>query len=872
MKLHLISHLPLNRRCGKAFVQSDQSKYLARFNIPHVHQFFSADEFNRCPPMRPGPYFRLLNAARISIPPKAQIHHRRGELLLIKDLGRFTGDPLWILVDRLRKLESSSRLSEALFKNGISFDELRSWTKVIKATDIDQAMSIIEGMKALITQPDGTHSVMNYDPMEELVDCDSQAPLNIRKLPVWLVAYVASHHIRTPAQAGGALLKLVFHQLPLIPPKFRPSLLVIVVLSLARYSLLVPIRRVIDVFLTIPVDHPRMHFNLLLQAIARLPRSEEAANLVVTVLEAMTSRKISLTTRTYHVLLTDRFVTLQLTKLLQTRMVQQGFTPSAAHLASFVRIFAKFGAIHDANKYMEAVRLHEAQRETCGLIADKVQGVSPYRKASTHYMHTFGYDRASAFEYLSRLLKAAHNQREESAIEPTTPTLRLRRLLAQKYVDVYDWTTAFSIAARQWKTSSEQLIRLFNASTRMVHFRPTVATYTVLIRGLIMRRSYADAANAWDRLLAERLVLDRQALGAGVKALTLSVQPLRAFRVLETFGARPGMKPARDGHVRRGLHPWLRTKQRPVRVDTMTIHDFMVALLRIQRPDVIFRLWDHMETLFNVNPDSYTLEILCRAARLAAKLDSKSLAGNVAMLNLSNPFRKPQIEPTTREEMVHTIEQMLSEGDINAARGIWKNAPAVDGVRKAFKEIIFGNWPEMRDIKSPAHAVRRPDDGDTPFSPFREIAQSIVQVLSSEPVPEDEGGERPIKHPPHINPYTSLRPGSIVPSEATFRSYILLLGTTSYQHEIPLVLAYMRALNIHPRRQTICFALIFWAEVSLRGPLFEDWAERRGKSEYGKLYEWIVEWVGEAPKDYMMAFYMRVVARARDPRFKSDTR
>jgi pentatricopeptide repeat protein len=435
-------------------------------------------------------------------------------------------------------------------------------------------------------------------------------------------------------------------------------------------------------------------------------------------------------------------------------------------------------------------------------------------------------------------------------------------------VNVFDWTMAFSSAARQWKTSSEQLIRLFNRTFEIAHFRPTVATYTVLLRGLIMRRSYYDAADVWDRFLAERLVLDRKALGAGVKALTLAEQPLRAFDVLETFGARPGTAPASNAHVRQGARPWRmmkldgRAPQQPVQVDTMTMNDFMVALLRIQRPDVVFKLWDHMETLYNVKPDSHTLETLCRAARLAAKLDSQSLA---AMMRLSNPFRKPQVEPTTREEIVQTLERLLNKRDSRVARGIWRNAPAVDGVRNAFQELIFGNWPEMRNITSPAHAVRHPDSTDTPFSPFREVAQSISQSLSSKNIHTHNDREPP----PHIT-FASRTPSysSIVPSESAFCAYILLLGTSSYQHEIPLVLAWMRALRVHPRRRTLCFALIFWAEVSLRGPIFEEWAEKNERSEYGRLWRWIRDWVGDrnVPRDYMIAHFVKVVAQARDSR------
>src|ERR1700728_701996 len=135
---------------------------------------------------------------------------------------------------------------EPLFRNGVSSQELQAWRRAIQATDIDKAMSIIEETKPLIAQPDRTESLVGYEHMDELDMYDGEAPLHIRKLPTWVVVYIASHKVRTPAQASGALLHLVFNQLPLTPPQFRPSLLVIVALSLAKYSLLVPMRRLLS--------------------------------------------------------------------------------------------------------------------------------------------------------------------------------------------------------------------------------------------------------------------------------------------------------------------------------------------------------------------------------------------------------------------------------------------------------------------------------------------------------------------------------------------------------------------------------------------------------------------------------------------------
>ena len=216
--------------------------------------------------------------------------------------------------------------------------------------------------------------------------------------------------------------------------------------------------------------------------------------------------------------------------------------------------------------------------------------------------------------------------------------------------------------------------------------------------------------------------------------------------------------------------------------------------------------------LYNIKPDDYTLDILCRSARLAAKLDSQTLAGNLAMMGLSNPFRRqPQVEPSGRDEVVQMIQWILDKRG-KTAMGVWKNAPAFEGVRTAFRQLVLSNWPEMKNIQSPAHAVRLPGSDDGPLAPLTEVAQSIAQSLSSRNIYSREEESPP--------PYTDLSNPlhtSIVPSESTFYAYILLLGTSSYQHEVPLVLAWMREHCAYTRdRRTLCIAMIFWAEVSLR--------------------------------------------------------
>ena len=800
---------------------------------------------------------RLLNLSRTN---RWRFPHRLWEIgrgranhLFPRDFAKGTGDPLWILLDTLRRPWEIKPLKEAILENGMSEDEFERWRGAVEAVDIDQALSKIEETRFLIAQPNLSESTdMQAIPHRNAV----HSLLDKRRVPDWLVMYMVCHQVQTPSQANGTLLTLVFDQLPMMPSHLQPSLLVLTALSLAKYSLLLPIKRVQDVFLSIVVDQPTLHFNLFLQAITRLPKSTEAANLAVRILEVMTTRGLHLNSRTYNTLLADRFVTLQLTKRLQTKMMHEGYRPTVSQLEAFVRVFAKNGVIHDAKKYHDALRLHRLKRGSSVVPVDAgLAGTGNPHSATTSYIAGFGTDSMSAFQYLRRLLDRSI-QLEDTPTSNTHDCNHNRpKRLCKRSVDVWDWTMTFTRFALDMSTTSHQLVQLFHETSKSPTFRPTVATYTILIRGLIRRKEYQQAVYIWDNLVNAGLRVDRKALGAGVHALTLAGEPLRALTTLESYAATPTN--VLDSQQLQDRPAGLR--RLPVKLDTRVLGDFMSGLMHIDRPDVVFKLWSYMEELYNVSPDDHLLELLCRAARLAYKLDAYSIKGTIAMMGWSNPFRMPDSEPTTREGMIQSIRELLGKRD-NNAMSVWNNLPAHERVRQAFHRVMFTNWPHLRNVQVPAQAVRKPQSEDGPFQPFTEVVQSISRSTTpKQKTPTNGYGPGNSEIPKHTV-------SGIAPSEQTFFAYILLLGTSSCQSEIASVLACMRALHIKPRKSTLAISLIFWAEVSTRGPLLEDWAARNDRSEYERLKNWLIDWVGSdgMPHEGTIHRFLRVIAEVRD--------
>jgi hypothetical protein len=82
----------------------------------------------------------------------------------------------------------------------------------------------------------------------------------------------------------------------------------------------------------------------------------------------------------------------------------------------------------------------------------------------------------------------------------------------------------------------------------------------------------------------------------------------------------------------------------------------------------------------------------------------------------------------------------------------------------------------------------------------------------------------------------------VVPTNRLFFRYILLLGMMPLVTEIPLTLAWMKALHVTPASNLIGLAHGFWARYSLENISPED--EEKYGNLYARLVVWTKEWMG----------------------------
>ncbi|EIN05268.1 hypothetical protein PUNSTDRAFT_107540 [Punctularia strigosozonata HHB-11173 SS5] len=777
---------------------------------------------------------------------------------------RQTRDEAWFMANRVIRANKMLARHRAMRDANVDSAEWWRWKAVVFTKDMQHALSELSRMGIEVQGDVSAVIEWGRRPMPQWKN-------PVQDPPAWIVIHLLSTKVHTPEHARQAY-SLAAYCIPSLSPSIRPSLLVLVAHHLARFGLLPPLRALVTSFLTETISQPTFHFNSLLRALSRLHASPASAKLSVTILETMTSRKLRLYPHTYNALLSDRYLTVELTRMLRDRMKAEGTEPSRKHLEAYLRVFATHGAIHDAERFREAVRqLDKDRRSRRRRRSHADEEDRTVRRSDTMYLRALQNDKASAFRYLHDL--AAIEQRNSATLSAKATALARRaakfknrprtnspRVLSKnkRSLDIYDWTTALYVASCDKSTPGRELLRLFDfAQTRGGVFTPTVATYTTLIKGLLERQELGPALEMWSRLRQSKLRLDKHSIAVGVQLLTESGHLARAWRLLEAaFTANNKL------------------------VNLTTVNGFMQSLSAVGRPDVVFALWDHMTALFDLRPDAVTLDILLDAARRAARFDD-TITGALANLQLKMPFRQRSELPfgpnSTRSHSVDAIDALFKDGA--KVTGLWRDVPAWQRARQIFRQVVLGNWPKLMAVSPPAMPVR--PSGEYSSLGIREIASAFVG-------PSSGNAKGPTVRPPYLPAMQHLALQGlyplgayphIYPTDRTFRAYIRLMGArvyagdgVEYASEIPLALAWMREMEVKCSKETLALVTVLWAEVGMRAPLVENWLARKGgpgvdeRSEYAKLMAWMKEWVGQEgmPSERDVGKWIAVLSQGSD--------
>lgn len=862
---------------------------------------------------------------------------------------RVTEEPIWELVPLLRYADRRDpALRVVLQRCGISPDEWSRWSPIVCSGTLERALDLLHR----------THA---------------EHPLN--HTPSWVVLALASHRVRSPGDAQSALYDLAFpftslsSPSPLIHKSHALPLLILTAHSLAYFSLVSLLRPLTSHLIDLPVHthtYKSFHFNMLLQAVSLFDRSRAAADTAIDVLREMENRGLTLWPDTERVLIRDNFRSPQLLDYFHRHSSSPpGRAAKLEKSEARLRAYASSGKVQSSAYYLHTIRKQclengVAPPYTTGDGLDegekRIQGTA--HKANTHYLRSMRDDRQSAFRYFHHLLKLdLTKSRQSSSPSPHSDTIK------KSSIDIYDWTTALYAGARDRALSASSLLGLFDASKEGTSaYKPTRATYTVVIQGLLWRNALEDAEKLWDEFVGEvvaaqangneeiEMRMDRKALCVGIDVLVQSGRTDEALYLLDeavksdieeatasSFGSSLATStspipnvPSRSRPTRTSASPYLKVHP---------IHSLLTALLRIRRPDAIFYIWTHLTSLYFVPPTNLMLRILLKAAMQASKMDGESLKGAMSWYMADSRLFKKQggpIAPTmtpykaaelsehrdceteketspvghnpestdrtgiesgtegfspSRETLAAHLRSLLQTPTPPPVVGIWANCRSTEVARSIFRGMIFGNWPPLQRAAGPfggGVTSARAKGGESVF-------QELARVFTSRPgrflphLPTHLGTERPAMARSDVGGEKLGPPlPTVMPSESTFAAYIALLGLSSRAEEIPEVLMWMRTLGVVPKTETLSVALVFWMEVGLRGPVFEDGWMGRGRvgdgdrdtqtneraevpprTEYGALRAWIREWVGvqKAPTEEDIQAGIKRVREMRDSRF-----
>lgn len=887
---------------------------------------------------------------------------------------RVTKEPTWELVHLLRHANPHDpALRGALLRCGISSDEWLRWSPIVYSPTFERALDLLQQ----------THA--DYAP---------------RRTPSWVVLALASHKIRSPSDAHSALYDLA---LPLtsLPPPCPPinkvhafPLFIITTHSLAYFSLVSLLRPLTSHLIGLaPHSHTygSFHFNTLLQAISLFDRSRVAADVAVDVLKELTNRGLTLWPNTERVLIRDNFRSPQLLDYFRRRgSCPPGQAEKREKSEAWLRAYASLGRVQSSAYYLHAIRKQclesgitppyttEDSLINSDAGDEHVQGTA--HKANTHYLRAMRDDRQSAFRYFHHLLKLDLTKSRQS---PPPSLSTLPDAANKSNIDIYDWTTALYAGVHDRALSTSSLLELFKATKEGTNaYKPTRATYTVVIQGLLWRNALVDAQKLWDEFVGEvisargkgseenEMRIDRKALCVGIDVLVQSRRTEEALYLLDEAVKRD-IEEVTASPIDAALAtpgsptPNTYSGSKPIRASTSPylkvhpIHVLFTALLRIRRPDAIFYIWTHLTSLYFVPPTNLMLRILLKAAIQASKIDGESLKGTMSWYIADNrlfrkeggpiapmmtPYRTTELSenrdcetgsdtsafdlnhegteqsnvetrvndsPPSHETLAARLHTLLQTPTPPSVVGIWANRRSTEVARSIFRGMIFGNWPALRGAAGPfggGVTSARAKGGES-------VLQELARVFAGRPNrflpphPTLLGTERPTMARPDVGDERMGPPlPTVMPSESTFAAYISLLGLSSRADEIPEVLVWMRALSVVPKTETLAIALVFWMEVGLRGPVFEDgwvgWGRGTGskspmtiltnakaggstsariadeearsiedadpppRTEYGALRAWIREWIGEkAPMEEDIHAGIKRVREMRDSQF-----
>ena len=403
----------------------------------------------------------------------------------------------------------------------------------------------------------------------------------------------------------------------------------------------------------------------------------------------------------------------------------------------------------------------------------------------------------------------------------------------------YAWSKLLSRAAKDRSIDSEQLLWL---SESMPHDAVKGHTLVPVMQGLVQRGEAQRAWDIWRELVVAAKRVEEGGEGKYVDATALAVacdacqriSDFSAAITLVDLWARRRKAARRNGDPE-FLHSII--------LDAQNVNVLLNLCKREGLASVAFRLWAAALPRWNVYPDDISLGLLIDTVRYSDPSESED-RGN----GFLSSVRRLRDELSTRDlgkfnALDRSYEAYEANGFAKGSVTVLLDVPGCSWrkehgdvqpwqlAREVFRDVVFGNWPHLADIKSPLDLQTGP-----------------LSYLSS-----FFGGQYPSAQPTdprvhHRMACEDARYTHIIPSPVTFYLYIGLIGYRNLASEIPLVLAWMRDLDIRPTSKTMRWAMVYVAEAEGPSKRVTGWGPNGEAALLGDsqiLRRWLVDWLGD---------------------------
>jgi hypothetical protein len=290
------------------------------------------------------------------------------------------------------------------------------------------------------------------------------------------------------------------------------------------------------------------------------------------------------------------------------------------------------------------------------------------------------------------------------------------------------------------------------------------------------------------------------------------------------------------------------------------IVNILLHLCKIdRRPSIAFRLFAAAQPRWGVYTDAVSLSLLLDTARYTNDTQGDHIPDvKSRLLEMAKHLRPRYTSRRTGSDESYDAYDAagFAKGSVSVlldeAGYTWTNEndePPWLRAKYKFEAILFTNWPWLPFIHSPL---------DYTHGPYAHKLRDFSSFFLTRQESMDHGMSTSLRLPSNTS-YTHL-----VPSANAFHSYIALLGYYHLPEEIPRALAWMKALDIKPKKQTMITALMYIEEAEGPRRLFSDWDDGASRllGDGDVLKRWMKDWLSRGvPTEDEVATYVREYMR-----------